>query len=141
MTPIQRSGFLLTLSATLLGLAACRPSADPAGSAASSPAASAPSAPSTSAAPSKPVQAASTATDIWALGVTLHWALTGHGVYGPLPDDPLLGIRTVLTTPPSCSASLRPEDRAVIERCLAGGSQRWASAGELAAAIDALPRP
>ena len=58
MTPIQRSGFLLTVSATLLGLAACRPSADPAGSAASSPAASAPSA---SAAPSKPVQAASTA--------------------------------------------------------------------------------
>lgn len=61
MTPIQRSGFLLTVSATLLGLAACRPSADPAGSAASSPAASAPSAPSASAAPSKPVQAASTA--------------------------------------------------------------------------------
>ncbi len=33
-------------------------------------------------------------SDIWSLGVTLHWALTGDSLYGDLPDnDPLFAAR------------------------------------------------
>jgi eukaryotic-like serine/threonine-protein kinase len=86
-------------------------------------------------------QSASQATDIWALGATLHWALTGHGLFGVLPpDEPLLGIRAVLSGAPTLASSLRPQDRAVVERCLAPPATRFATAADVAAAIDALPR-
>jgi serine/threonine protein kinase len=59
-------------------------------------------------------------TDIWALGVTLHRALTGVGVYGALPqEDPLLAIRRVVNTSPRLDPSLHPAEVALISRCLA----------------------
>ena len=40
----------------------------------------------------------SRATDVWALGATLHRALSGKGLYGELPErQPLLAIRRVQT--------------------------------------------
>ena len=43
-------------------------------------------------------EVASPASDIWSLGATLHFALTGAGVHGDLPvHDPLLAVRRVLT--------------------------------------------
>jgi len=48
----------------------------------------------------------SRATDIWALGATLHRALSGKGLYGELPErQPLLAIRRVQTTPPTLRSS------------------------------------
>jgi eukaryotic-like serine/threonine-protein kinase len=62
---------------------------------------------------------ASRATDIWSLGLTLHRALTGVGVYGELPDrDPLLALRKVLSSAPILDASLTPDERAVVESCI-----------------------
>jgi len=86
-------------------------------------------------------RSASPATDIWALGATLHWALAGGvGLYGALPpDEPLLAIRTVLAQPAAVSPVVHPADRAVIERCLAPAGHRFASAAEVSAAIRALP--
>jgi serine/threonine protein kinase len=49
----------------------------------------------------------SRASDIYALGVTLHHALAGHGLHGELPDhDPVLALRKVLSTPPTVSEVL-----------------------------------
>jgi serine/threonine protein kinase len=64
-------------------------------------------------------QPASRATDVWSLGVTLHRALAGVGVYGELPDDdPLLAIRRVLSTTPAISDRLSVDERAVVEAAL-----------------------
>ncbi len=63
---------------------------------------------------------ASRASDIWSLGVTLHRALTGKGLYGELPtQDPLLAMRKVLNSPPTLDPSLSPEEAEVIGSCLA----------------------
>lgn len=61
----------------------------------------------------------SRATDIWSLGVTLHRALTGTGVFGELPpQDALFAVRKVLSSKPALSDRLDPQDRELIERCL-----------------------
>lgn len=80
-------------------------------------------------------------TDIWALGVTLHRALTGEGVYGALPDgDPLLAIRRVVNTSPELEPSLAPAEAALIFRCLAADPrQRPPTAQAVADAIEELP--
>lgn len=85
-------------------------------------------------------QPASRATDVWSLGVTLHRALAGVGVYGELPDDdPLLAIRRVLSTTPTVSDRLSPDERAVVEASMAPDpAARPATAEELAQRIDAL---
>jgi serine/threonine protein kinase len=60
------------------------------------------------------------ATDVWALGVTLHRALTGSGVYGPLPwDDALLAIRRVMNAAPDLDPSLADPEAVLIAHCLA----------------------
>jgi serine/threonine protein kinase len=65
-------------------------------------------------------QRGSRASDIWSLGITLHRALSGKGVYGELSaTDPLLAVRTVLSTKPALADDLDPRDRDVIARCLA----------------------
>lgn len=52
----------------------------------------------------------SPAGDVWSLAATLHWSLTGEGLYGPLPaTDPLLTLRKIYSTPPSLNPDL-PED-------------------------------
>ncbi|MDQ6616085.1 MAG: serine/threonine protein kinase [Actinomycetota bacterium] len=63
---------------------------------------------------------ASRATDIWSLGVTLHRAMTGEGLYGELADnEPLLAMRKVLSATPTVDPSLRPAEAALIQACLA----------------------
>ena len=83
---------------------------------------------------------ASRASDIWSLGMTLHRALSGVGVYGELPErDPLLAIRTVLNTEPAVSATLAPTEAAVVRACLdPDPAARPATGALLAARIDAL---
>jgi len=81
----------------------------------------------------------SRACDIWSLGASLHRALTGEGIYGELPDAPLLALRVVLSREPTLAASLSPEEAAVIRRCLAlDPSERPVSADEVATQIEAL---
>lgn len=83
---------------------------------------------------------ASRATDIWALGVTLHWALTGTSIYGDLPDnDPLLAVRRVLSSPPTLDPSLSDAEAELIRRCFDKDlSARFSKAAEVADALDAL---
>jgi len=81
----------------------------------------------------------SRATDIWALGATLHRALSGKGLYGELPErQPLLAIRKVQSSPPQVDPSLTAEEAAVVEACLAPVAARPATAGEVADRIGAL---
>jgi serine/threonine protein kinase len=84
----------------------------------------------------------SRASDIWSLGITLHRALTGRGVYGQLStSDPLLAVRTVLSSSPALSADLDPRDRDVIARCLAReAADRPLTANALADELEALSR-
>jgi serine/threonine protein kinase len=57
----------------------------------------------------------SRASDVFSLGATMHYALTGEGLYGPLPaDDPIMAMRRVASHPPVISEALDPAARAVI---------------------------
>lgn len=84
---------------------------------------------------------ASRATDIWSIGATLHRALTGHGIYGELPDrDPLLALRKVLSSQPQVSPMLAPADAAVVAACLEpDATLRPATAAAVAEMIEGLP--
>jgi serine/threonine protein kinase len=63
---------------------------------------------------------ASRASDIWSLGVTLHRALTGKGLYGELAgDEPLLAMRKVLSATPTIDPSLDPAAAELVASCLA----------------------
>jgi serine/threonine protein kinase len=79
-------------------------------------------------------------SDLWSIGVTLHRAITGEGVYGELPEnEPLVAIRKVLSSDPVLSDRLSDEERALIEACLApDAADRPATALEVAERIDAL---
>lgn len=83
---------------------------------------------------------ASRSTDIWALGVTLHRALTGASVYGELPDrDPLLAVRRVLSSPPTLDPGLSDAEAEILRRCFDKDlTARYGTAAELAEALDAL---
>ncbi len=87
-------------------------------------------------------QRGSRATDIWSLGITAHRALTGTGVYGELSqNDPLLAVRTVLSTKPVLSPQLDPRDAALIARTLAPEpADRPRDAQVLAEELEALAR-
>ena len=78
------------------------------------------------------------ASDIWSLGVTLHWALSGTSVYGKLPDGNMLTIlKHVVGGQPKPSADIRAERLDIIHRCLeANRADRYATALELAEAIE-----
>lgn len=82
----------------------------------------------------------SRATDIFALGATLHRALTGTGLYGDLPsNNTMLAMRRVLSHEPEFSASLPPGAREVIAAAIdKNPSARPATAAELADRIDAI---
>ena len=82
----------------------------------------------------------SRASDLWSLGITLHRALTGVGVYGNLSTtDPLLAVRAVLSSRPQLSSALDPRDADVIARCLAPQAvDRPATAEALALELEAL---
>lgn len=85
---------------------------------------------------------ASRASDIWALGVTLHRVLSGTGIYGELPDrDPLLAVRRVLSSPPTLDPSLSDTEAELVRRCFDKDlTARFATAAQLANALDALGR-
>ncbi len=85
-------------------------------------------------------QQASRASDIWALGVSLHRTLTGRGVYESFPVDSLLeALRYVLTVRPTLDQDLDPAVEAVISRCLVEDpSGRYKTAAELSQALTTL---
>jgi eukaryotic-like serine/threonine-protein kinase len=83
---------------------------------------------------------ASRATDIWSLGVTLHRALAGAGIYGELPDrDPILAMRKVLNGTPTVHPSLTTDEADLVTACLAPDpADRPPTAGLVADRIEAL---
>lgn len=84
-------------------------------------------------------QTPSRATDLWALGATIHRTLSGDGLYGELPDmQPLVAIRTVQSTKPKLSDDLSPAERDLVSECLAPHSDRFRTAAELADRIAQL---
>jgi serine/threonine protein kinase len=81
----------------------------------------------------------SRATDIWALGATLHRALSGRGLYGEMPEhQPLLAIRRVQSSPPSVDPSLTAGETELVRACLAPAGGRLATAAQVADRIAAL---
>ncbi len=85
---------------------------------------------------------ASRHTDIWSLGIVLHRAVAGEGVYGPLASsDAVAALREFLGARPALSAALDAPYRAVVERCLAEDpGARYATAAEVADAIEGIGR-
>ncbi|MEM7275905.1 MAG: serine/threonine-protein kinase [Actinomycetota bacterium] len=65
-------------------------------------------------------QEASRASDIWAIGATLHKALTGQPLYPHLPTDSLVtALRYILNERPTLSDALRNGERRAIEAAVA----------------------
>lgn len=84
--------------------------------------------------------APSRASDVFALGATLHRALSGEGLYGVLPtDNALVAMRRVLSRPPVISASLEPAAREVVTSAISEDrTARPVTALRLATMIEAL---
>lgn len=82
----------------------------------------------------------SRASDVFSLGATLHYAVAGEGLYGPLSDDdPLLAMRRVISHPPTISARVDPDIREVIAWAIAANpAERPATALQLAERIEEL---
>ena len=81
-------------------------------------------------------------TEVWALGATIHRALSGAGLHGDLPDtQPLLAIRRVLSGAPQVHPSLAPAEAALVRACLAEGTARLATAEQVADGLAALRTP
>ncbi len=83
---------------------------------------------------------ASRASDIWALGATLHKAMTGKSVFGAIPtDDVLKALRHVLGAVPTVADELDEGARHLVQRCVAAAPEdRPATAMELAEALEVL---
>jgi serine/threonine protein kinase len=84
--------------------------------------------------------APSRASDIFALGATLHRTLTGTGLYGDLPrDNTMIAMRRVLSRDAEISASLDAATRAVIGAAISTDqAERPATAEEFAGRVEAL---
>lgn len=80
-------------------------------------------------------------TDVYGLGMTLHRALTGSGMFGDIPaDQPMMAMRAVLSRSPEPAEGLTDEQRALIEACVSGDfALRPRTALDVAERIDALP--
>lgn len=80
------------------------------------------------------------ASDIWALAVTLHRALTSASVFGELPTESVFAaLRHVLETPPALADGLSDEEAELISWCLSEErADRPASAELLADELDRL---
>ena len=83
---------------------------------------------------------ASRASDVWSLGASLHFAITGKGVYGDLKGtEPLLLVRSILASQPTLSADLPEAARALIDACLdADVTARPRTAAEVAERASGL---
>jgi eukaryotic-like serine/threonine-protein kinase len=84
--------------------------------------------------------AASRASDIWSLGASLHFAMTGDGVYGELPSsEPLMLVRTILASSPTVSPGLPAPAAELITACLSADvAARPKTAAEVADRIGSL---
>ncbi len=79
-------------------------------------------------------------TDIFALGATLHRALTGVGLYGDLPsDNTMVAMRRVLSHPPVVSENLPADVRDVIAAAIdPNPAARPNTAAEFADRLEAI---
>jgi eukaryotic-like serine/threonine-protein kinase len=78
-------------------------------------------------------------TEVWALGATIHRALSGAGLHGELPDpQPLLAIRRLLTARPQVHPALAPAEAALVHDCIADDGCRIPTAAEVADRLAAL---
>ena len=86
--------------------------------------------------------APSRATDVFALGATLHRALTGEGLYGVLPSgNAMLAVRRVMSRSATISASLDTATRAVISWAIRqDGAAKPGTALDLAERLESLSR-
>jgi serine/threonine protein kinase len=82
-------------------------------------------------------------TDVYSIGMTLHRALAGTGMFGEIPaDQPMMAMRAVLAGSPKVDPSLGPQESALIKACVDPDlSRRPRTAQEVAERIDALPVP
>lgn len=81
----------------------------------------------------------SRSSEIWALGAALHRALTGHGLYGDLPDNqPVLAIRRIMSSTPKIDQSLAPAEAELIRNCLGLAGPRPATAKDVADLVGEL---
>jgi eukaryotic-like serine/threonine-protein kinase len=78
------------------------------------------------------------ASDIWALGVTLHLALTGHGLFPALVSaDPFTAVRIYLRSHPEPGEDLSDRERAVVVGALQPDpARRYRTAAEFADAVE-----
>lgn len=79
------------------------------------------------------------ASDIWSLGATLHWSLTGQGVFTNLPESNLIAVlRHIMTAAPQIQDAGMPEPVSkILHRCLAADRmERYSTALELAEDLD-----
>jgi serine/threonine protein kinase len=80
----------------------------------------------------------SPAADVWSLGATAHWLLSGRGLYSGLPiHDPLLALRMVLRSRPLIAEGIDPEIAGQLRACFDEPDKR-PSAGETAACLESL---
>ena len=84
--------------------------------------------------------AASRASDIWSLGASLHFAMTGRGVYGDLTSsEPLMMVRTILASTPAVDPGLPAAAAELVTACLAPDlAARPRTAAEVADRIGSL---
>jgi serine/threonine-protein kinase len=78
------------------------------------------------------------ASDVWALGVTLHAALTGGGLYPALTSaDPMVAMRMYLRSQPEPDADLSDAERDVVLRALRPDpAERYATAEDFARDLE-----
>jgi serine/threonine protein kinase len=70
------------------------------------------------------------AGDVWSLGATVHWAVTGAGLYGDLPThDALLTLRKVYSSRPEVSLDLEPEVADLVHACIGDAGARLTASG------------
>jgi serine/threonine-protein kinase len=82
------------------------------------------------------------ASDIWSLGVTLHLALSGHGLFPALVSaDPFTAVRMYLRSRPEPGEDLSDRERAVVVRAVhPDPAGRHATAADFAEAVEELAR-